>query len=452
MAPIKRMPWFRSGLFWRTFLLLSVLVTASMASWFISFKLVERKPRAQQLSNQIVSVVAITRAALTHSAQDKRLQLLTDLVRNEGIQIYPLEENDQIEALAETAFHKELKRRIQNKLGEQTRFALRVNGEDGFWLSFSIEDDQYWLRLEQERIQTDTSLQYLSWIAATLLITLIVAALISRRINAPLSDLSSVARQLARGNQPAPLNETGPAEIRQTYASFNQMMHDLARIDADRALILAGISHDLRTPLTRLQLEIEMAPVDDATREAVQADLRQMDSIIQQFLDYAKPIAANDVSAIDFSELLRSLIKTIERDPSKHVRCEIQAGIQVQGSEVELRRLLNNLFQNADRYGRDPHTQQLNIDLYCSHDHEQGGVKLIVRDHGSGVQDADLQLLLRPFTRVDQARSQASGAGLGLAIVDRIIERHGGKIQLSTPVGGGLQIELFLPADSEILE
>ena len=149
MAPIKRMPWFRSGLFWRTFLLLSVLVTASMASWFISFKLVERKPRAQQLSNQIVSVVAITRAALTHSAQDKRLQLLTDLVRNEGIQIYPLEENDQIEALAETAFHKELKRRIQNKLGEQTRFALRVNGEDGFWLSFSIEDDQYWLRLEQ---------------------------------------------------------------------------------------------------------------------------------------------------------------------------------------------------------------------------------------------------------------------------------------------------------------
>ena len=230
------------------------------------------------------------------------------------------------------------------------------------------------------------------------------------------------------------------------------MMHDLARIDADRALILAGISHDLRTPLTRLQLEIEMAPVDDATREAVQADLRQMDSIIQQFLDYAKPIAANDVSAIDFSELLRSLIKTIERDPSKHVRCEIQAGIQVRGSEVELRRLLNNLFQNADRYGRDPHTQQLNIDLYCSRDHEQGGVKLIVRDHGSGVQDADLQLLLRPFTRVDQARSQASGAGLGLAIVDRIIERHGGKIHLSTPVDGGLQIELFLPAGSEILE
>lgn len=448
MVPIKRMPWFRSGLFWRTFLLLSLLVTASMASWFISFKLVERKPRAQQLSNQIVSVVAITRAALTHSAHDKRLQLLTDLVRNEGIQIYPLEENDQIAAPVENVFQKELRKHIQSKLGGQTRFARTVNGEHGFWLSFSIEDDQYWLRLEQERVQTDTSLQYLSWIAVTLVITLIVAALISRRINAPLSDLSSVARQLASGNQPAPLHETGPAEIRQTYASFNQMMHDLARIDADRALILAGISHDLRTPLTRLQLEIEMAPVDDATREAVQADLRQMDSIIQQFLDYAKPIAANDVAAINLSELLKGIVKTIERDTSKHVHANIEDGVMIAGSETELRRLLNNLFQNADRYGRDQHTQQLNIDLHCSHDPEQGGVRLLVRDHGCGVQGADLQQLLRPFTRVDEARSQASGAGLGLAIVDRIVERHGGRIQLSTPVDGGLQIEIFLPVSN----
>lgn len=449
MTPIKRLPWFRSGLFWRTFLLLSLLVTASMASWFISFKLVERKPRAQQLSNQIVSVVAITRAALTHSAQDKRLQLLTDLVRNEGIQIYPLEENDRIEAPVDNPFQKELRKHILRKLGEQTKFARTVNGEDGFWLSFNIEDDQYWLRLEQERVQTDTSLQYLSWIAVTLIITLIVAALISRRINAPLSDLSSVARQLASGNQPAPLNETGPAEIRQTYASFNQMMHDLARIDADRALILAGISHDLRTPLTRLQLEIEMAPVDDATREAVQADLRQMDSIIQQFLDYAKPLTSKDVQAIDLSQLLHSMVKVIERDSSKHVHCEILPGVILEGSETELRRLLNNLFQNADRYGRNPETQQLEIDLHCSYDETHRGVSLTVRDHGVGVADADLRQLLRPFTRVDQARSQASGAGLGLAIVDRIVERHGGSIQLSSPQDGGLQVDIFFPKGSE---
>lgn len=446
MTPIRRLPWFRSGLFWRTFLLLSLLVTASMASWFISFKLVERKPRAQQLSNQIVSVVAITRAALTHSAQDKRLQLLTDLVRNEGIQIYPLEESDQIKAAVESVFQKELRKHIQSKLGAHTKFARTVNGEDGFWLSFSIEDDQYWLRLEPERVQTDTSLQYLSWIAVTLLITLIVAAFISRRINAPLSDLSSVARQLARGNQPAPLNETGPAEIRQTYASFNQMMHDLARIDADRALILAGISHDLRTPLTRLQLEIEMAPVDASTREAVQSDLRQMDSIIQQFLDYAKPLATSDLAMLDLSFLLNDMVKLLERDANKHVHCDIQHQVIVEASETELRRLFNNLFQNADRYGRDPHTQQLNIDLSCRREEETGWVHLIIRDHGSGAPSDDLQQLLRPFTRVDQARSQASGAGLGLAIVDRIVERHGGKIQLNTPIDGGLQVDIFLPS------
>ena len=305
------LPWFRSGLFWRTFFLLAILVTASMATWFVSFKVVERKPRAQQISAQIVSMVTITRAALTHSAQDKRRQLLIDLASNEGIRIYLLEEDDEIVAPDEDPFFKELSQRIRQKLGDETRFAMEVNGEPGFWLSFNIEADQYWLRLEPDRIQDETGLQILGWASVTLILTLIGAIFISKLINNPLSRLSVAARELANGRTPLPLPESGAREIKETNISFKQMVADLARIEQDRALILAGISHDLRTPITRMQLEVEMAPLDETARSGMQSDLSQMDSIINQFLDYAKPFEDHTITSVDLGLISEQIGKPV---------------------------------------------------------------------------------------------------------------------------------------------
>ncbi|QJQ04804.1 HAMP domain-containing protein [Undibacterium piscinae] len=263
--------WFKSGLFWRTFLFLVLLVMASMASWFGSFKIVERTPRVQQLAAQIVSIVTITGSALTHSAPDRRRDLLFDLASNEGIRIYLLEASDVVETPDATPLLKELQKEIQEKLGKNTRFAKTMNGVSGFWVSFSIEDDQYWLRLDQERIDPANGLQFLGWAAITLILTLIGAVFISRLINDPLSRLSTAARMVAKGKRPDPLPEKGPSEIRETNESFNQMVEDLIRIESDRAVILAGISHDLRTPLARMQLEVEMANLSLDARLGMQS-------------------------------------------------------------------------------------------------------------------------------------------------------------------------------------
>lgn len=441
---LKRLAWIQSGLFWRTFFLLAALVTVSMAVWLISIKLLDRKPRAQQLSNQIVSIVTITSAALTHSAEERRRELLIDLARNEGIRIYLLEETDDIQALEESPMLIELRKLIQQKLGKQTRFARTVNGEDGFWVSFKIDDDHYWLRLEQDRLQTELGWQILAWAASGLILALIAAVLISRRINAPLSDLSAAARQLARGNHPLPLKETGPREIRETNSSFNQMVDDLARIESDRTVILAGISHDLRTPLTRLQLEMEMANLDIETREAMQADLHQMDSIIQQFLDYAKPLHESTFTSFNLSALLEQLTSELARDQSLHIETNITPHLYVTGIEIEVRRLFNNLLQNALRYGRDPESYQCRLEIECLADSlsNPSGAIVRMRDFGCGIAESDIPRLLRPFTRGDVARSQANGSGLGLAIVDRIVKRHGGKIQIRNHDSGGLEIIL----------
>lgn len=443
---LRRLAWIQSGLFWRTFFLLAMLVTASMTTWFVSIKLLDRKPRAQQLSNQIASIVTITSAALTHSAEARRRELLIDLARNEGIRIYLLEDNDQIQALTENPMLTELRQLVQKKLGKQTRFAQKVNGEEGFWVSFNIDEDYFWLRLEQDRLQTEIGWQILGWAASSLMLALIAAALISRRINAPLSDLSAAARQLAHGNYPQALKETGPREIRETNSSFNQMVNDLARIESDRTVILAGISHDLRTPLTRLELELEMANLDDATRDAMQTDLRQMDSIIQQFLDYAKPLHESTFSSFNLSALLEALLTDMSRDHSLTIEAQITPAIYITGIEIEIRRLFNNLIQNALRYGHNQNGQQIKIQLECSpiSSNVHSGAMIRLRDFGPGIAEAEIPRLLRPFTRGEIARSQANGSGLGLAIVDRIVKRHGGKIHIQNHRSGGLEIQIEL--------
>lgn len=446
---LQGLTWFQNSLFWRTFFLLALLVTASLLTWFVSIKLLERKPRAQQLSNQIVSIVTITSAALTHSAEEKRRELLIDLARNEGIRIYLLEDGDQVQKIAETPLLTEVRRLVQQKLGKQTQFANSVNGEEGFWLSFQIDEDQFWLRLEADRLQTEVGLQFLGWAVSSLILALIGAVFISRRINQPLTNLIIATRQLSRGRHPKPLSENGPKEIRETNASFNQMVDDLARIESDRTVILAGISHDLRTPLTRLQLELEMANLEADTREAMQADLRQMDSIIQQFLDYAKPLHESTFSSFNLSELLNKIFSDLAKSSDVVIDANIEPNLYVTGIEIEFQRLFDNLIQNAMRYGRDAQTHQLKLAILCKRQSNAtknanaNEIYVQLRDFGNGIDDAQIPRLLRPFTRGEIARSQANGSGLGLAIVERIVKRHGGKMHIRNHTQGGLEVQLI---------
>lgn len=436
--------WPKSGLFWRTFFLLALLVMSSMAVWFASFRMVERAPRAQQIAAQISSIVTITRAALTHSAPDKRRELLFDLASNDGIRVYLLEETDDIEAQDKTPAFEQLRTSIQKKLGTHTRFAKKMNGMEGFWVSFEIDEDKYWLRLDQERIEQATGIQVLGWAAITLFLALVGAAIISKLVNDPLAKISVAARTLANGNKPKPLPEKGPKEIKETNASFNQMMEDLERIDSDRSIILAGISHDLRTPLARMQLEVEMASLSDESRKGILSDLDQMDEIIGQFLHYAKPLDTITFDQVDLSNLLFYVIEESSRLTDVQIYSSILPDIQIVGSEIELKRLFINLIENARSYGKTSNTDITKIDIHTDYKNKEKkqGLLISIRDYGNGVANEDLSRLLRPFTRGDTSRSQANGSGLGLAIVDKIVKRHGGFLRISNHANGGFVINI----------
>ncbi len=439
---LHRLDWLKSGLFWRTFILLALLITVSMAAWVWGVRSVERAPRARQIAAQVVSMVTITRAALTHSAPELRRELLFDLASNEGIRVYPLEESD-IVVPSSGNLAPLIQSQVRAKLGDDTQFASKVNDVDGFWISFKIDDDAYWLMLDRRRIDRSSSVQWLGWGAVTLLLALIGAVFISRLINLPLARLTAATRAIAKGQQAEALPESGPTEIREANRSFNQMVDDLNRIESDRAVILAGISHDLRTPISRMLLEVEMAHLTPDARAGMHADLGQMDAIIGQFLDYAKPGDPASYKEIDLSALLTDIAQEAARLPDVQIMPTIDTGITVMGQAIDLQRVINNLIENARRYAKQSESTPVRIELACRREANQAVIE--IADNGPGVPPQEIDRLLRPFTRLDTARGQANGAGLGLAIVERLVKRHHGKMRLSNRSMGGLMVQVTLP-------
>jgi two-component system osmolarity sensor histidine kinase EnvZ len=404
----------------------------------------------QQTAELVVSVVTITKAALTHSAPELRRELLFELVSNEGIRILPLEPEDVIEPPPSNAMMPEIVASVREKLGPDTRFSRRVNGVAGFWISFNIDGDKYWLMLERDRLAGLTRVQWIGWATVVGALSVLGAALISSLVNLPLARLTAAARAIAQGQRPTPLPEKGSKEIIQANRSFNQMVEDLAQVEKDRAVILAGISHDLRTPLARMQLEIEMAQLARDAREGMQSDIAQMDAIIGQFLDYAKPTEAATFVAVDLSEMLLDIAREAGRNPHMRVSADIDEGVHVLGNATDLRRVINNLVENARRYARTAGADFTEIDIACHVKLTGHGRRALVtlQDHGPGVPEDQIAQLLKPFTRLDTARGQANGAGLGLAIVERVLSRHNAELALKNREGGGLLVQIALPLAS----
>jgi two-component system osmolarity sensor histidine kinase EnvZ len=443
-AVAQRLTWLRSGLLWRTFFLLAFLIAASMAAWVASFRMVERTPRSEQIASQVVSIVTITRAALLHSAPMLRRELLFELASAQGIRVYPKEVTDEISPLPDSELIRLIKDNVRYRLGDNTEFAGTVNDIRGFWVSFYIDDDDYWLMLDRERVERASGIQWIGWGGVTLLLSLVGAVFISRLINQPLAHLSTAARAVARGKTPPRLPESGLAEIRDANRSFNQMVQDLKQVESDRAVILAGISHDLRTPIARMLLEVEMAKLPDDAQRGMQSDLAQMEAIIAQFLDYARPAEPGSHAAFDVSALLRKTVQEAQRSPDITVTSAIDPELRVVGNPTEIDRLMSNLIENARRYGKTPAGVGTQIDIAASK--LDGEVMIEVADHGSGLPDEQIPYLLRPFTRMDAARSQANGAGLGLAIVDRVVQKHHGRLEIKNREGGGLAVRVWLKA------
>ncbi|CAN7459419.1 ATP-binding protein [Caballeronia sp. 15715] len=432
------------GLFWRTFALIALLIAVSIAAWFQSFRVIEREPRAQRVALQLVAVVKLTRTALLYSDPDLRRALLQDLESNEGVRVYPRETTDKYRLQPDESLNRLIEHDVRGRLGNDTVIAQSVNDIPGVWISFKIDDDDYWVALDRDQLDNVTGLQWAGWGVFALALSLFGAAFITSLVNRPFARLALAARRVGSGQSPEPLPERGMGVAAETNRSFNQMVQDLEQLDADRALMLAGISHDLRTPLARLRLETEMSPSDEATKLAMVDDIEQMDMIIGRFLDYARPMQRM-AEAVDLSLIGGEMAARFYAEDGVLMKTDLAQGAIVEGDPTDVRRVIGNLLENARKYGRSAVDDIARITLQTRVNH--GRVELSVLDEGRGIPEDQVALITRPFYRVDTARTQANGTGLGMAIVQRLVTRQRGTLRLrNRHPQAGFEVTIDFPA------
>jgi two-component system, OmpR family, osmolarity sensor histidine kinase EnvZ len=320
--------WPRS-LLWRSVLLIAGLLVVSNLAWVQIFRVAERTPRARQTAQQIASVVNITRWALISADPSKRFELLSELSQSEGIQVYVSEPGERIARLPERPFIQEVARELGRQLGPATQITLTRNSVRGVWVSFPIDTEQFWVYMPRSRIERNEPLRWIGWGALVLVLALGGAYLIVSLINRPLRELTRASAQMGRGKTPQPVTEKGPSEIATLARSFNQMAHDLKRLDDERALLLAGVSHDLRTPLSRIRLATEMMDDkgDAGLRDGLVQDIEEIDTAIGQFLDFARLRDAEAaVPDTDLNALAKNVVARYARASrpcgSSHGRCD----------------------------------------------------------------------------------------------------------------------------------
>jgi len=442
-APLEMRPRRGLSLFWRTFFFLALLLFGSIVAWLQTFRALESEPRAMQSAQQLASLVNLSRAALRYSDSITRVSLIKTLAEEERVRITPREPKDRFETYQNDELGQRIGEELKSRLGSGTTVASSVNGVKGLWVGFAIDGDAYWLLTDPSKVGPSRNSTWVIWLFTAAALSLSGAAFIAGLINRPLKQLSFAASRMRDGDFDASLldEKVATSEIREVNIGFNRMAEQLSKIEADRVIMLAGISHDLRTPLARLRLETEMSVADPDARNHMAADISQLDAIIDKFLDYARPEPAH-LERISLNAVVASAVYAVADYDDMRVSVDIPEDVGILADEVELLRVISNLLENARRYGKTPETGIALVDIAAKT--RDQWVLIKVRDHGTGVAPEALAKLTKPFFRGDAARTAATGAGLGLAIVEKTIERMGGVFGLANTVSGGLAAHIKL--------
>ena len=428
------------SLFWRTFFLLALLLCGGIFAWVQTLRTLESEPRVALAAQQIASLVNLTREGMRHADRINRVALVKAMGAREAIRVLPREPGDKWEPFEVDAFTRRVDGELRSRLGPGTIVARSVNGQEGLWVGFTIDDDPWWLRAEAARIHPLTGNTWFVWIGIALLATVIGSVAIARLINRPLRDLSFAASRIRGGEYESRLDEnTLTSEIREVNMGFNRMARELAKVEEDRAVMLAGISHDLRTPLARLRLEAEMSVNDEEARRNMANDIEQLDAIIDKFMDYARP-GETHLRPVHLAMLIDKEAAAFRDTQEIQITSKVAIDINVMADEVEIGRVFANLFENARRYGRTTDTGIAMVTV--TYARTGPWVICTVRDRGPGVAHEKLSQLTTPFFRGDAARTAATGAGLGLAIVEKSMQRMGGQLDIQNAPDSGLIMHL----------
>lgn len=331
---------------------------------------------------------------------------------------------------------------LQRRLNRPTHIMQSDDGETWYWFNVPAAEQTIQVGIPRRRIGAHPPLAILLVLLAGTIVSLTTSIFLARRLTRPLVQLSAATGQIARGGYLEPLPETGPEELASLVRNFNRMSEEISALLANRTTLLAGISHDLRTPITRVRLALELFSPDTSPEliEGINRDLEEMDRLIGQALELARGLDQQPADEVDLRDFIDGIVvdlrrgdANIEWTPSECCICEVET--------LPLRRVIINLVDNAIYYSEG---KPVSIVCTCN----DGWATIQIKDRGPGIPEHAREAVFRPFHRLESSRSRITGgSGLGLAIALQLCEVRGWVIQLLPRHGGGTNARLDFPVN-----
>ncbi|MCW8987108.1 MAG: ATP-binding protein, partial [Gammaproteobacteria bacterium] len=319
-----------------------------------------------------------------------------------------------------------------------------TDGLQWFWVDIPISDGTLRFGFSRERIGAQPSTAFFVLLATGIYLIFISALVLTRRFTDPIDRLYHAAELVGKGQWPEPVKEEGPKELVVLARGFNRMNIQVKELLANRTTLLAGIAHDLRTPLTQIQLALSMLPNDGGDKElmeSIRSDLDVINYLISESLSISRELSYEQAEPVDIVLELNDIVNKVKNIQLNNVVIEWFQGESCQRTlqPLVLRRILTNLLVNALRYGND---QPVSVVYECQKD----VVIIKIMDRGPGIPEEYKEAVFSPFFRLEKSRSsETGGSGLGLAIVRQLADAHGWKVELLSRSGGGIKAVLTIP-------
>tara|TARA_Y100000768_G_C23945427_1_gene667332 strand:+ start:337 stop:1626 length:1290 start_codon:yes stop_codon:yes gene_type:complete len=330
-----------------------------------------------------------------------------------------------------------LARRLEQSLSELNRpFTFDIsNLENGVVINILLEDKLLIINVNKDRLYSETAFVFLLWMIFASLILLLMSYFLMNKQLKPLKRLAIIAETFGRGLDAPELTSVGSYEIRQTSQAFNQMRTRIKRFLKQRTDMLAGVSHDLRTPLTRMKLQLSLLK-DEKAKKELELDIKEMTAMLDSYVSFVKTESLETIESISINELIKECLKNLSKEKYL-INFKAIDHVKTSGRPVQLKRAFQNIIDNCKRYG-----DKIEIVIFLNED----GCNIEISDNGQGIPAENYEDVFKPFFTLDPSRNKLKGeSGLGLTITRDIIRSHGGEIKLGTSDLGGLKLSVLLP-------
>ncbi len=371
-----------------------------------------------------------------NSNNKKQINYLTDIYKKN----FDFVINSIEEAIPEEVFERRfspmdrsLRRELKSTFGNGNYWFNTVNYLDIVEVRIRSGNKNLQFFFPKERIATSSVRLFVLWITVPSIILILIAILFLKNQTRPLTNLAKAAQRFGKGDYINEFRPSGAREIRNAAYEFDRMAKRINRHLNQRSEMLSGISHDLRTPLTRLKLQLAMVDNKEIS-ENMTKDIDEMENMLNDYLQFAKTQAKENTERVSLKDLFLIIEKRIK---NSNLSIKIESDISFYGRKNALQRCFSNIINNGLIYG-----EKINVTSQKS----SNRAVILFDDDGPGIPIEHYRNVFKPFFRLDKSRSlNKSGVGLGLAIVEDIVHSHGGNIQLSKSNLGGLQVKISLP-------